>query len=317
MLSLHRLNTNFCMSVGPQEAAEEAAAKAKAAEEERKAVLADLAKSVGEPRDLFKKAVDLIIKYTSAGAAYAAAVAEPEEPDWQYPEDPEDPAAVESEDEADPVPVVPGEGEGEEAPAEPAPAEGEGGEEAAEGEEAAPKIPKPIDYSKKYLSYMVGSQGQEFMATTELHRPPPPPEDDPEAPTEPVPFTFRILDEKRPMVYLPNVAFEPSVRFFRNFPKVGSRVRNASAKRNQKGASMGRGKGVLAPEQCHLACMQLACGWGRWFAKRSRRLWPSTLASCKCSAAPTTAGRVIPGVRDTGTWHGRVQGSHCSRHAVP
>lgn len=37
---------------------------------------------------------------------------------------------------------------------------------------------------------------------------------------EPMPPTFRILDERRPMLYLPNVAFDPSVRFFKDFPKV-------------------------------------------------------------------------------------------------
>jgi hypothetical protein len=81
-----------------------------------------------------------------------------------------------------------------------------------------------LDYSKKYLSYLAASTGQDFMLTTELHRPPPPPpEDDPDAkPPPPMPFTFRILDERRPMVYTGNTAFEPSLRFFRDFPKIGA-----------------------------------------------------------------------------------------------
>lgn len=66
----------------------------------------------------------------------AAVVAEPEEPDWQYPEDPEDPTAVESEDEADPGPPLATDEEG-------APAEPEAAQEAeAEGGEGAAALPK-------------------------------------------------------------------------------------------------------------------------------------------------------------------------------
>eukprot|EP00197_Chlamydomonas_leiostraca_P002620 CAMPEP_0202858342 /NCGR_PEP_ID=MMETSP1391-20130828/920_1 /ASSEMBLY_ACC=CAM_ASM_000867 /TAXON_ID=1034604 /ORGANISM="Chlamydomonas leiostraca, Strain SAG 11-49" /LENGTH=614 /DNA_ID=CAMNT_0049537255 /DNA_START=81 /DNA_END=1922 /DNA_ORIENTATION=+ len=202
------------------EAEQAAAAKAKAEEEERRAAIKDLAGTVAEPRELLQKAVNLIVKYTSAGAAYAAMVSEPEEPDWQYPEDPEDPAAAESDDEADPAPPA----EGEAPPDGEAPPPEEAAPEATEesGEPGAPKIPKPIDYSKKYLSYAAATAGQEFMSVADLQRPPPPPEDDPEAKVDPMPFTFRILDEKRPLVYTPNVAFENNVRFFKNFPKVGA-----------------------------------------------------------------------------------------------
>lgn len=38
----------------------------------------------------------------------------------------------------------------------------------------------------------------------------------------PVPFTFRILDERRPMVYAPSVASEPRIHFLRGFPKIGA-----------------------------------------------------------------------------------------------
>lgn len=43
-----------------------------------------------------------------------------------------------------------------------------------------------------------------------------------EPPAVLVPFTFRILDERRPLIYAPNVANEPSIRFFRQFPKLGA-----------------------------------------------------------------------------------------------
>lgn len=175
-----------------------------------------------EPRQLLQTAVDLIKGYTSASAAYAAVVAEPEEADWTLPEDPEDPTYVESEDEEDPAPKPP-------------PVEGEGaeGEEGAAAEEEAPaeeepeeekvKIEAPLDYSKKYISYVVATQGQEFMTKAELLRPPPPPEDaDEDFKPEPVPFTFKILDERMPMVYSSNVAFENSVKFFQNFPRIGA-----------------------------------------------------------------------------------------------
>jgi len=66
--------------------------------------------------------------------------------------------------------------------------------------------------------------GQEFLISTEMYRPEPPAEEpeEGEPPPVPVPFTFRIIDEKRPMIYAPNVANEPSIRFFRHFPKLGA-----------------------------------------------------------------------------------------------
>ena len=195
--------------------------KQRESEAERKAAIASLASMDAEPLALAQQAVDLIKKFTVAVGAYAAAIADPEEPDWSPPEDAEDPAAAESEDEADPLPPAP--------PTE-APAEGEAppeGAPPAEGEEAAtaaaPKIPRPIDYSKKYFSYMASTEEQAFMRTAELLRPAPPPEDAGEDfKPEPTAPTFRILDEKVPMLYVPNVAFEPGTKFFRNFPKIGS-----------------------------------------------------------------------------------------------
>jgi hypothetical protein len=209
------------LGLDAQEAQQEAAAKAKQEQDIRRAAVIELSKEVREPRELLQRAVELILQHTKAGAAYAAVVAEPEEADWTPPEDPEDPAAAESDDEPDPLPPGAEGAEGAEggpAPADAAPAEGEEGAEEGDG----PKIARPIDYSKKYLSYMAATPGQEFMLTTELHRPPPPPEDDPEAKAEPTPMTFRILDERRPMIYTPNVAFESAIRFFKNFPKIGA-----------------------------------------------------------------------------------------------
>lgn len=203
------------------EAAAAAAAKVKEEQEVRRQGIIELSQTLDEPRVLLQKAVDLIVKFTAAGAAYAATVAEPEEPDWVYPEDPEDPAAAESDDEADPPPPAPPPEDGEEpAPeADAPPAEDEGEDIEGAGKK---KVQKLLDYSKKYLSYLAATSGQEFMLTTELHRPPPPPEDDPEAKPEPTPFTFRILDERRPMIYAGNAAFEPAMSFFRGFPKIGA-----------------------------------------------------------------------------------------------
>ena len=53
--------------------------------------------------------------------------------------------------------------------------------------------------------------------------PGPPPEDaGDEYVPELVPFTFRILDDRTPVVYLPNVAFEPSFKFLGGLPKIGA-----------------------------------------------------------------------------------------------
>ncbi|KAG1675327.1 hypothetical protein FOA52_016001 [Chlamydomonas sp. UWO 241] len=204
------------------ETEQKAADASKAAAAARKAEIDALAAMDAEPTALVARALELIKANTSAGAVYAATVAEPEEPDWSPPEDPEDPEANESDDEVDP-PAPAGEGEeGEEgeAAAVDAPAE----EEPASSEEPdAPRVPRPVDYSRKYLSYTAASPGQEFMVKAELRRPGPPPEDAGEDYVpEPTPFTFRILDEPQPMVYCANVAFEASIKFLREFPKIGS-----------------------------------------------------------------------------------------------
>lgn len=188
---------------------------------ERRRAVEALATLALEPRALLQAAVDLIKAHTAVSGAYAALVAEPEEPDWVVPED-DEAAAVESDDEADPGASQPADGEGaaEGAAAEDAPAAG--GEDGL-GEPVAPKIPKPVDCSRKYLAYAVATAGQEFVPDVDLFRPAPLADDaDEGAKPEPVPYTFRVLDERLPMVYLPSVSGEERVRFFRRFPKIGA-----------------------------------------------------------------------------------------------
>lgn len=95
-------------------------------------------------------------------------------------------------------------------------AEGEGGEGAAEGEEEvgdaedadaaananAPSSSGPPDYSGKLLRYVAASPGQDFLKALELRRPKRSEEDssDAEAKPEPVPVTFRVLDEGLPLL---------------------------------------------------------------------------------------------------------------------
>ena len=139
----------------------------------KREAVTELASMRDEPRALMQKAVDIVKQYTSAGAAYAANVAEQEEPDWVPPED-DEAAQAESDDEAEPTPPTDlPEGEEEaaalaEPPAE-VPVEGD-----PPAEDGTPAPPRPIDYSKKYLSYIVATAGQEFVPSTELIRPPPP-----------------------------------------------------------------------------------------------------------------------------------------------
>lgn len=95
-------------------------------------------------------------------------------------------------------------------------AEGEGGEAAAEGEEEAAEADAdaaagdagssssngPPDYSNKLLRYVAVSPGQDFLKAMELRRPKRGDEDgsDAEQKPEPVPVTFRVLDEKLPLL---------------------------------------------------------------------------------------------------------------------
>jgi hypothetical protein len=94
-------------------------------------------------------------------------------------------------------------------------AEGEGGEGAAEGEEEAGEAEDADaaesgassssggapDYSSKLLRYVAASPGQDFLKALELRRPKRSEEDsDAETKLEPVPVTFRVLDERLPLL---------------------------------------------------------------------------------------------------------------------
>ncbi|EFJ44886.1 radial spoke protein 2 [Volvox carteri f. nagariensis] len=180
-----------------KEAQAEQALKATAAT--RKEAAEQLAALVAVPRDLLQAAVNLIKQQTTAGAAYAAIVTDPEEPDWTPPED-DEAAAAESEDEGEGAGAAEGEGEEEAAAEAEEPADGEGGEEGEDGEAPKPKIPRPVDYSKKYFAYVAASSGQEHVLEADVYRPAAP----------------------LPMVYVANVANEERIKFFRKFPKIGS-----------------------------------------------------------------------------------------------
>lgn len=188
----------------------------------RKQAVEALAELRSSPRELLQAAVDLIKRHTAAGAAYAAFVTDPEEPDWVPPED-DEAAAVESEDEVEVPPPTQEEGEEGATPEPPAEEEPPAEDEGEDGEPKPAKIPRPVDYSKKYFAYAAASAGQEHVLGSDLRRPAPPPEDaDEDFKPEPVPYTFRILDEQLPMLYLPNVAGQERVKFFRRFPKIGA-----------------------------------------------------------------------------------------------
>lgn len=110
-------------------------------------------------------------------------------------------------------------------------AEGEGGEGAAEGKEGAGDADAaaegeagssssssgaPPDYSNKLLRYVAASPGQDFLKSLHLRRPKRPEDDsssEAEQKPEPVPITFRVLDERLPLleVRFSSVAPAPQV----------------------------------------------------------------------------------------------------------
>jgi hypothetical protein len=97
-------------------------------------------------------------------------------------------------------------------------AEGESGEAAAEGEEEAGEAgdadaaansdagstgsSRPLDYANKLLRYVAASPGQDFVKTLELRRPQKAEDDSSDGgqKPDPVPVTFRVLDEKLPLL---------------------------------------------------------------------------------------------------------------------
>jgi len=137
----------------------------------------------------------------AVAAVYVANIVEDEQPDWIPPEDPE--ADAETEDESPAAEGEAGEAgaEGEEEAADAA----EAGEDSA-GEGAEPgssHSSAPPDYTNKLLRYVAASPGQEFMTTMQLRRPQRT-EDEASGETgqqaEPVPVTFRVLDERLPLL---------------------------------------------------------------------------------------------------------------------
>lgn len=138
-------------------------------------------------------------------AVYVANIVEEEQPPWTAPDDPE--ADVETEDES--ATAAEGEGEGGDAAAEADAGEGEGGEGKGTDEDAAggSGSGSSADYSTKLLRYVAASAGQEFLTALELRRPTKADEEgssggdgaDAQKP-EAVPVTFRVLDEKLPLL---------------------------------------------------------------------------------------------------------------------
>lgn len=186
----------ICTSQAQENAEKKHAAAAQAA---RVAAVEELAGMIEEPRKLWQAAVDLIRRFTTATGAYVANIVDEEQPDWSPAEDAENPDA-ETDDEG---PSAAAEGEA---------GEGAAGEEAqleegdtAEGEPeevtAAAAVQARPDYSKKLLTYVAASSGQEFVCERELRRPAPPAEDaESTATPAQVPITFRVLDELIPLL---------------------------------------------------------------------------------------------------------------------
>jgi hypothetical protein len=134
-------------------------------------------------------------------AVYVANIVDDEQPDYSLPEDAD--ADVETEDESASAPAgesgEPAEGEGA--------AEGDGNQEAeeaaADGEAGSSGSSSgPPDYSTKLLRYVAASPGQDFIKSLELRRPKRAEEDSNEGEhnPEPVPVTFRVLDEGLPLL---------------------------------------------------------------------------------------------------------------------
>jgi hypothetical protein len=135
-----------------------------------------------------------------------ANIVDDEQPDYALPEDAE--ADVETEDES----TAAAAGDNAEAAEDGGAAEGEGDQEAeeaaADGEagssssSSSSSIAGPPDYSTKLLRYVAASPGQDFLKSVELRRPKRAEEDssDAEHKPEPVPVTFRVLDEGLPLL---------------------------------------------------------------------------------------------------------------------
>lgn len=169
----------------------------------------------------------------AVAAVYVATTADEEQPDWAALDDPD--ADVETEDE----PFA--SGEGAEAAAE---GEDEAAADAGEDEAAAADDSQadrsstasgtsPPDYSNKLLRYVAASPGQEFLTSMQLQRPRAADDEvgqqqqqqgsgsGSDAERQTVPVTFRVLDERLPLLEVPAAAAEPRIKFLKGLPKVG------------------------------------------------------------------------------------------------
>eukprot|EP00884_Botryococcus_braunii_P010058 jgi/Botrbrau1/19053/Bobra.0100s0077.1 len=184
------------------------------------------------PHDVWKlwqQAIDVCLKHTSAGAAYVATVSQQLGPLPEVPEgndlpsvpphaNPEEERSKEREEN----------GDKEEGPDE------DGEAVAEEGEAHTAKLGGP----RKFLQYVAASAGQEWLVDQKIvlqapeaikpqgeeEQDPPEPkgEEDTAVVTKHLPLSLQLLERGAASVYIPNVAFEPEIRFFRNFPRVGA-----------------------------------------------------------------------------------------------
>lgn len=221
-------------------------------------------------------AVQLVCKHTSAAGAYVAAIVEEEEPDWapgagegedggeggdgggggaETDDEAEGPSVVGS---ASPTADSAG-GDGEAA------AEGQGGElqdtEAGAANAAAPTSmqPQAPNYASKLLSYVAaGPEAQAFVTKHQLRRPKAPTDGEADDATaanagqqqQQAPVTFRVLDERLPLLQVPSVSREPRMHYLRpGFPtRVGGYVAAAVPLGPGGGLAGGAYQAVLAAD---------------------------------------------------------------------
>ncbi|QDZ23819.1 hypothetical protein HOP50_11g63590 [Chloropicon primus] len=196
----------------------EAQERAKVEEDARKEkekkdkAVEEVQKVVGDPYKIWSTVAASVSSLTP-GCCYIANLAKPEPTEGEITEEDLEVEEVEPEEPE----------EEEEEAKEEVPAEGE--EEAKEeGEEEAKEEPEGVtfDYSGAFLDFVVTSKDMEYILEKGLnfHRP----IVDEESEEEPVPsaLAFDILDKQKDSVDIPNVLYEPRVKFLNEFPRVGA-----------------------------------------------------------------------------------------------
>ena len=190
-----------------------------------------------EPNECLQAAVDAIVKFTEAGAAYAMNVVQPPVVDVPVEED-EDPEAL-----AEAVAACKEQEATDSAALEEeiAAAQQEEDDAKAAAEEAGepwppvdpdaptePPEPEKVehDYTAAFLDYIVASEGQDFMVGETLARgKEEKPDSDPPAPaTEDEGVTLSILDGDLKSLELKNVLYNDNVKHFKKFPRVGAYI---------------------------------------------------------------------------------------------